>query len=123
MVRAVRFRAVAGRWFCTLVRGKIVFSYPIFFTSTVERTGQAVRGGMRIAGGYGTLRSSTVYWLGYGERPRAGPRCNPILLPLLPLSPTPQETLAAAMALHIVHHCYRPSSRLASREMAASIPV
>jgi hypothetical protein len=51
---------VAGTWFYTLVRGKIVFSCPIFFTSTVERTREAIRGGVRIAGGYGALRSSMV---------------------------------------------------------------
>jgi hypothetical protein len=89
------------------VRGKIVFSHPIFFTSTVERTGQAVRGGGQIAGGYGALRSSTVSCLGYGERYRVGPRCNPILLRLLPLSPAPHETLAAAMAPHQVSACGR----------------
>jgi hypothetical protein len=43
---------VAGRWFCTSLRGKIVFLHPISFTSTVERTGQAVRGGVKIAGRY-----------------------------------------------------------------------
>jgi hypothetical protein len=93
---------VAGRWFCTFARGKIVFSHPIFFTSTVEGTGQVVRGGVQIAGRYGALWSSTVSCLGYGERSRVGPRCNPILLPLLLISHAPYETLAAAMALHQV---------------------
>jgi hypothetical protein len=93
---------VAGRWFCTFMRGKIILSRLIFFTSTVERTGQAVHGGVQITGGYGALRSSTISCLGYGERSRVGLRCNPILLPLLPLSPAPHKTLATAMALHLV---------------------
>jgi hypothetical protein len=91
---------VAGRWFCTLVRGKIVFSRTIFFTPTVERTGQAVRGGVRIAGGYGALRSSTVYWLGYGERARVGPIPSTPASSSLPFSYSLQ-TLAAAMDLHL----------------------
>jgi hypothetical protein len=86
----------------------------------VKRTGQVVRGGVRIAGGYRALRSSAMSLLGYGERAGVGPRCHPLPRPLLSLSPTLLETLAAAMALHIVHHCYGPSSRPASREVAAS---
>jgi hypothetical protein len=72
-----------------------------FFTSTVERTGQAVRGGVQIAGGYKALWSSTVSWLGYEERARVDPISHPLPHPLLSLSPTPIETLAAAMALHL----------------------
>jgi hypothetical protein len=79
-----------------------------------------MRGGVQIAGGYRTLRSSAMSWLGYGGRARVGPRCHPLPRPLLSLSPTLLETLAAAMALHIMHHCYGPSSRPASREVAAS---
>jgi hypothetical protein len=43
---------VARRWFCTSARGKTVFSRPISFTSTVESTGQAVRGDGCFAAGY-----------------------------------------------------------------------
>jgi hypothetical protein len=92
--------AVAGWWFCTSVRGKIDFSCPIFFTSNVERTGQAVRGDGCFAVGYEGFPVALVMEgrLLAMEREEQG---HPLPHPLFSLSPTPLETLAAAMALHI----------------------
>jgi hypothetical protein len=82
------------------VRGKTDFSCPIFFTSAVERTGQAVRGDGCFAAGYEGFPIALVMEgrLLAMEREEQG---HPLPRPLFSLSPTPLETLAAAMALHI----------------------
>jgi hypothetical protein len=76
---------VAWRWFCSPVRGKTVFSCTISFTSTVERTEQAMRGDRYFAAGYGTFPASLVM-AGppscHGERGRGGFISPFLVLPL-----------------------------------------